>query len=100
MVIRTMWKNRIDFKILFSLLLFTSFCFAASIPAPPPLPDETPVEQDYFQKIYHSINRLDIVTSAPNGSLKGVKGQLVLYNNAGTFSLYCNTDGETAWQAL
>ena len=71
--------------------------FAASIPAPPPLPDETAVEQDYFQKIYNNINRWDIVTSAPDGTLKGVKGQPVLYNNAGTWTLWVNIDSELDW---
>lgn len=97
---KIMWKRTTVFKILFVVGLLTSLCYAASIPAPPPLPDESAVEQDYFQKIYNNLNRLDVVTSAPNGVLKGDKGQLVLYNNAGTFSLYCNTDGATAWQAL
>ena len=94
---RTMWKNKIDFSIFSGLLLVVTVCLAAEIPAPPPLPDETAVEQDYFQKIYRNINRWDIVTSAPDGVLKGVKGQPVLYNNAGTWTLWINIDGELDW---
>jgi len=92
-----MWKSKIDFSILSGLLLAVTVCLAAEIPAPPPLPDETAVEQDYFQKIYRNINRWDIVTSAPDGVLKGVKGQPVLYNNAGTWTLWINIDGELDW---
>ena len=94
---RTMWKNKIDFSIFSGLLLVVTVCLAAEIPAPPPLPDETAVEQDYFQKIYRNINRWDIVTSAPDGTLKGVKGQPVLYNNAGVWSLWINVDNQLDW---
>jgi len=94
---RTMWKNKIDFSIFSGLLLVVTVCLAAEIPAPPPLPDETAVEQDYFQKIYRNINRWDIVTSAPDGTLKGVKGQPVLYNNAGVWSLWINIDNALDW---
>ena len=92
-----MWKNKIDFSIFSGLLLVVTVCLAAEIPAPPPLPDETAVEQDYFQKIYRNINRWDIVTSAPDGTLKGVKGQPVLYNNAGVWSLWINVDNQLDW---
>ena len=92
-----MWKNKIDFSIFSGLLLVVTVCLAAEIPAPPPLPDETAVEQDYFQKIYNNINRFDIVTSAPDGTLKGIKGQPVLYNNAGTWTFWVNIDSETDW---
>ena len=87
----------IPFLFYASTLLITVNSFAGDIPAPPPLPDETAVEQDYFQKIYRNINRWDIVTSAPDGVLKGVKGQPVLYNNAGTWTLWINIDGELDW---
>jgi hypothetical protein len=100
-----MWRNTTvsdAFKIVLAIgIFFVAFtCFAANIPAPPPLPDETAVEQDYFQKIYRGMNRFDIVTSAPDGSLKGVKGQPVLYNNSGTWTLWINIDGETDWAQI
>jgi hypothetical protein len=94
-----MWKK---LKATFSLIILfiTINSYAGTIPAPPPLPNETVVEQDYFQKIYENMNVWDIVTSAPDGSLKGIKGQPVLYNNSGTFTLWVNVDGNTDWQQI
>ena len=97
---KIMWKETTVFRIFLGLLLVVSVCFAADIPAPPPLPNETAVEQDYFQKIYRNINRWDIVTSAPDGTLKGVKGQPVLYNNSGVWTLWVNIDGNLDWSQI
>ena len=92
--------KKIIFIVEFLIVFLAGVCIAANIPAPPPLPEETPAEQDYFQKIYNNINRLDIVTSAPDGTLKGVKGQPVLYDNSGTFTLWVNVDGNLDWTQI
>lgn len=93
-----MWKDKIDFKVLFILVLFTSVCFAGDIPAPPPLPDETPVEQDYFQKIYNNWNNLEVVSSIPDTTRKGKKGDIILYISGVTYRVYFNVDGEMSWK--
>jgi hypothetical protein len=79
---------------------FISIAYAGIISSPPPLPDEPPAEQAYLQEIYDNINKLEIVTVAPNGSKKGKKGQVILYNNSGTFTLWVNTTGLLVWQLL
>ena len=84
-------------------LILISLCklaFAGKISSPPPLQSESVAEQHYFQQIYENMNVWDIVTSAPDGSLKGKKGQPILYNNAGTFTLWINVDGVTDWQQI
>jgi len=81
------------------LLLITVNAYAGDIPAPPPLPQETPVEQDYFQKIYTNWNTLEVTTTAPNGTTKGRRGKLLLYH-ATAMELWVNLDGETWWQQL
>ena len=92
-----MWKDKIDFKVLFILFLFASVCFAGDIPAPPPLPDETPVEQDYFQKIYNNWNNLEVVTTNPDGVTSGKKGDMLFLITGGKYYLEINIDGSTTW---
>ena len=81
------------------LLLITVNAFAGDIPAPPPLPQETSVEQDYFQKIYANWNTLEVTTTAPNGTIKGRKGQMILYHTA-AMELWVNVDSATWWQRI
>jgi len=47
-------------------------------------------------------DELDVLysASAPNGSISARQGRLCLYNNSGTYTLWMNTDGATAWTEL
>lgn len=53
-----------------------------------------------IKTLYDWISRLDVTTSAPNGSRQGIKGEGIFYNNSGTFELWANTDGATTWQQI
>ena len=53
-----------------------------------------------FRDIYELRNRLEVTTTAPNGSRKGIIGDIILYNSAGTFSLWVNTTSLTVWQQI
>jgi len=80
--------------------ILTTITVGAGIIGSPP-PSEIPVQtQQYLFNIWQNMNRPAIVTSDPNGSRKGKKGDLVLFNNSGTFSLKVNTDASTTWQSL
>lgn len=80
--------------------LLASVTVSAGIIASPP-PSDIPVQiQQYLFDVWQNMNRPAVVTSDPNGSRKGKKGDLVLFNNSGTFSLKVNTDGSTTWQTL
>jgi hypothetical protein len=82
------------------LCLITVNCFAGDIPAPPPLPQETPVEQDYFQKIYNNWNNLKGVTVNPDGVTQGKKNDMVILYTGGNIYLEVNTDGGTTWRGV
>ena len=91
------------FDIILIILAITFFALpslADKISAPPPLKDEPPAEQHYLKEIYDNFHNLEIVTSSPDGSKKGKKGQVILYNNSGTYTLWCNVDNSTDWQQL
>lgn len=81
-------------------VLITVNAYATKISAPPPLPDEPLAEQHYFKEIYDNFHVLEITSTAPNGSRNGKKGQIIIYNNGGTFELHVNTDGSTTWQKI
>lgn len=88
---------------LFILILFyfnVNFVFSGNIPQPPILNDEPIEEQHYLKKIADNFNVFEVTTSAPNGNRRGKKGEMILYNNAGTFTLWCNTDNSTTWQQI
>ena len=42
---------------------------------------------------------LDIVTSNPDGNLKGDVGDMILFNNSGTYYLCINTTGVKIWRS-
>jgi len=50
--------------------------------------------------ILDNLDEKPVTTTDPNGNLSGRKHQVILYNNAGTFSLKVNTTGLKVWQAL
>jgi hypothetical protein len=86
------------------LLILAMHCFAGELPAPPPLPEESAVEQDYFQKIWNNWNKLEVLeganaTTNPDGLKKGIKGEIVLFTNTNTSKSYLevNTDGNVTW---
>lgn len=79
------------------LLFITINSYAGQIPAPPPLPGETVVEQDYFQKIYENMNNIATVTTNPDGTTKGKKGDMLLLYTGGFYYLEINVDGNTTW---
>ena len=45
---------------------------------------------------------LDILYSltAPNGNISGRQGQICLYNNSGTYTVWINSTGSTVWQQV
>ncbi len=47
-------------------------------------------------------DNLDVLnsTTAPNGNISGRAGQICLYNNSGTYTIWVNTTGSTVWQQV
>ncbi len=105
MGIKSTWRNRIvssSAKIVIAIgISFVAFkVFAANLPAPPPLPEETVVEQDYFQKIYNNWNTLEVVDSNPDGTRSAKKGAMVLLSTGGNYYLEINVDGDKIWSGV
>lgn len=92
------------FCFLLTVFLFSNV-YADFIPPPPPL-QKLPVElQQYLRTISDNFNNLDVVTTTPNGNRYGKIGDLIIYNNSGTFELFVNTTGTettptTVWQQI
>ena len=63
------------------ILFLACISWADRIPAPPPLPTEPREEQDYFTEIYNNLHRLQVVTTNPDGSMDGKKGDMVLFTS-------------------
>lgn len=90
-------------KLLFiTFLLLSSTCYAGNIAEPPVDTSLTTETRNYIQNLYNNINNLLVVTSNPNGSRVGKKGDLVVYNNSGSFSLNVCTSAPTgtAWSIV
>jgi len=74
--------------------------FAGNIQTPPIIKDSPVILQHYLKDISDNFNNLEILTSAPNGDRQGKKGDLIVYNNGGVYTLWVNTNGSTAWSQL
>lgn len=63
-------------------------------------------EQQYLDKdiaqIYGWLSKVELVDTTPNTNKLGKRGELVLFNNAGTYELWANTGaGENkTWQKI
>ena len=81
------------------ILLFATSLYAAKMPAPPPLRDEPPEETAYLRTIYDNINRVEMVSSNPDGVRVGKKGEMVVYES-GSGTLEINIDGNKMWRGV
>ena len=84
--------------IIVGFLLSTLVAYAGIINSPPPLPDTEVTLQQYLFEIWQNMNRPEIITTNPNGSRSGKVGDLISFNDSGTYKLFINTTGSTVWQ--
>ena len=80
------------------LFLAESWLMAGELPPPPPLAKEPVEEVAYLRAIHRHHNNWVVETANPNGSRAGEVGDLLAFNNAGSWKLCLNTDGGTTWQ--
>ena len=78
--------------------LFISTAFADKISSPPPLSKDMIIIQHYLQEIYQNLHRLEVVTTNPDGSRQGKKGDMLLLQTGGNNYLEINTDSTTQWR--
>lgn len=58
---------------------------------------------DTLEQLWNISNgryNINIVTSNPDGSLKGDIGDMVLFNNSGTYFIEINTTGGKIWRGV
>ena len=77
--------------------VFISVALAGNISTPPPLEGEPAAEQHYLDEIYRNWNRLEVVTSNPDGSGNGKKGDMLLLQTGGSSYFEVNSDSNTTW---
>lgn len=73
---------------------------SAVIGTPPPMPELPVTAQHYFKEISDNFNKLDVLTATPNGVRNGTDGQIVIFNDGGTYKLMVNVGTGQVWQQL
>lgn len=85
----------------FILIIIALLCaidlYASKIPEPPPLQDGS--TRKYLRTLYDNYNQLEIVTTNPNGSRNGRRGDMVLYVGAtqSVVSICVSSPDGTQW---
>ena len=82
------------------ILLVVSASWAGELVAPAPTRDVPHETQRYLRSIYDNFHKPPVTEDNPNGSRQGDKGELIIYDNSGTFKLCINVDdgGGTTWR--
>ena len=94
--------------ILVVVLLLSGTSYALRISKPPrftKLDDPVQITQlnNTLEDLWNLTNgrfTINIVTTNPDGSLKGDVGDMVLFNNSGSFFLAINTTGAKIWRSV
>lgn len=88
-------------------LLSSSLAYAYRIAKPIPITEITPSTlyelNSTIEELWNITNgrlSLDIVTTNPDGNTKGDVGNVLLYNNSGTYFLEINVTGSTIWRGV
>lgn len=87
-------------KTLFFLLILCTVVYAGHITAPPPLKDMPVSLQHYLKQLYDHFGSIEVVTSNPDGSRRGSKGEKLHLQTGGSFYDCTNTDGSTTWRCV
>lgn len=73
---------------------------ADKISSPPPLADSPVALQHYLREMYRNFHRLEVVTSNPDGSRQGKKGDMLLLQTGGNSYIEVNSDSSTTWLGI
>lgn len=87
--------------------LLTGISFAYRIPKPQRITDFDQnglvILNETLEQLYDLTNgrfSLNITTVNPDGNRKGNVGEIILFNNSGTYYLAINTTGSTVWRSV
>ncbi len=99
-------KN-IIFGFILGAILFSGISYAYRIPKPQRITDFDQnglvALNETLEQLYDVTNgryNLNTLTTNPDGSLKGNGGDVVLFNNSGTYYLEINTTGAKIWRGV
>ncbi len=79
-------------------IISAGLVLADNITSPPPIKD--PTIAHYFKQIYDNLHRLQVVTTNPDGSRSGKRGDMVLLQTGGSSYLEINSDSGTTWRGV
>ncbi len=87
-------------KILFSLLFIPSICLASNISQPPVLKDRQ--IREYLKNIADNFNNIEWVTTNPDGSRLGKRGDVVILETGGNYYVeFCvSSPSGTTWRGI
>ena len=86
------------FWLLLFLIIFHVVARADLISSPPPIKD--PNVYHYFRQIYENFHRLQVVTTNPDGTRSGKKGDMVLLETGGVLYIEINANSGTVWSGV
>lgn len=79
-------------------LFSAGLVLADNITSPPPIKD--PTIAHYFKQIYDNFHRLQVVTTNPDGSRNGKKGDMLHLQTGGNYYHCENVDSSTTWRCV
>lgn len=87
--------KKIILGIVIGMVFGTILAYADKISAPPPIQDRDIYH--YFRQIYENYNRLEVVTTNPDGARNGKKGDMLLLQTGGNSYLEINSASSNVW---
>ena len=93
------------FRIKIYIVIVIVLCFygivrADKIVSPPPFPDTETALQHYIQSLWENLHRLEVVTTDPNSSRTGMKGDMLHLQENSLDYFRLNNDGAKTWNGI
>lgn len=90
---------RLALSVLFLVILMYT-AFGGELNPPTPRDDRPSADEMYLRQIHREWNNVVVTTTNPNGTRRGLAGDMVLYNNGGSYKPCWNiSSGEgTDWR--
>lgn len=80
------------------LLIGSNNVYAGDLPTPTPRKDRPVADELYLRQIHNEWNNLKIVTTNPDGAIRGQAGDLLIYNNAGSYKFCVLVTAPNVWR--
>lgn len=81
-----------------ALFLICTEAWAGELPPPTPNPDRDTADELYLRQIYQHWNNMEITTTNPNGNIRGIAGDILIYNNGGSYKFCALVTAPTTWR--